>query len=1049
MDLSSQDPIEDPDDPLDAGLRRGFGARCARPGSSGRGGVTDADASTIGEAEDAGLADHARYEVLSEVGRGGMGVVLRARDHVLRRDVAIKVMRADRAHGERAAARLRAEAQIAGQLQHPAIVPVHDVDVTATGRPYVVMRLVDGETLLDRLDVRPDPREGRRAFVTAFERISQAVAYAHSRGVIHRDLKPSNVMLGSFGEVHVMDWGLAKALGGTSSVSAEVTTSRDDDDAQSSLSGSVVGTPAYMPPEQARGEGERVDCRADVFALGAILCEILTGVPPYGPRGSTGLREAAAGDLDAARARLGAVVDDGLSDLALRCLNPDPEQRPSDAGVVVNAVATWLGDEERRAREAQGSAAEASAEARHERRLRRRTRAAAVVVVLAVVGVAAILWWQQSSRREQERDTGLAVVEAMTNARRLERAARSATDAEMALAAWDAAVAAGGRAQLALQTGRSSEDLDVRTRTEVDAMVAARDDAARVAADGRRERAMTERLRELQVLDRLRLGPAEVMQAYVEAYRGFGIDPWADDAAALISASPISDALVTGLSTWWLSLGGSRDDTAKQGLGSLIATVDGDRQRSMIRGVGAKGDTARLEGLAADPQLLDGPAHTVVMAANSLGSLVGPPASIALLERALMRQPGAFRIAYELGDWRLRCGPPRLEQAVHAFEVALGCRPENVLVRIRLAETCARLGQVAAARTWLKEAERRGAPRARLLFVEGMVLERTSDPEAVVANHKAILKLDPEFAAAWRAEGARLLATGNREAALACFEKAAALRPDSALVLVSLANALGGGGKSERELDLFQRAVRAEPSSFRGWQGLSVVFRARDRIDDSLSAAERAVKIAPQDGGCRFSLGNCLRKKGRFEAALREMREALRLGVHARLRDVVNARVEVCGQEAAVARLIAGIVAGNDPGPPRRSDWDPLFKVLDELKLRARAAALWERALETGIPTTGDFLRAARAAVDAATGHGHDADTTDSDARRQLLRRARLWLEAAVNAAPGHPSATRRLVRRLGDPAFDRLRQPPSEGQSETERRAWMALWARVDALDG
>src|SRR5262245_38794486 len=153
-----------------------------------------------------------RYELLGEIGRGGMGLVLKARDPELGRDLALKVL-LDRHAGEPAVAqRFREEAQIGGQLAHPGVVPVHELAAFEDGRPFFTMKLVKGQTLSTLLGERSDPSQDRPRFLKVFEQVCQTVAFAHSRRVIHRDLKPSNMMVGAFGEVLVMDWGLAKVL---------------------------------------------------------------------------------------------------------------------------------------------------------------------------------------------------------------------------------------------------------------------------------------------------------------------------------------------------------------------------------------------------------------------------------------------------------------------------------------------------------------------------------------------------------------------------------------------------------------------------------------------------------------------------------------------------------------------------------------------------------------------------------------------------------------------------------------------------------------------
>src|SRR5262249_16942272 len=153
-----------------------------------------------------------RYALGDEIARGGMGVVYRGTDRTLGREVAVKVLQDRYGADSGAARRIADEARIAGQLQHPAIPPAHDLGTLPDGRPFLAMKLIKGNTLDVLLEARPDPAAERGRFVAVFEQVCQALAYAHAHRVIHRDLKPQNVMVGSFGEVQVMDWGLAKVL---------------------------------------------------------------------------------------------------------------------------------------------------------------------------------------------------------------------------------------------------------------------------------------------------------------------------------------------------------------------------------------------------------------------------------------------------------------------------------------------------------------------------------------------------------------------------------------------------------------------------------------------------------------------------------------------------------------------------------------------------------------------------------------------------------------------------------------------------------------------
>src|SRR5262249_19125626 len=236
------------------------------------------------------------------------------------------------------------EAQLCGQLEHEFIVPIHDMGLLADGRPYYTMKLVEGEDLKARLSRRGKAGEGRTELLQIFGRVCQAMAFAHQKGVIHRDLTPENIRLSKYGELQLMDWGVAKALQDTRSEPAELVpmpgatsvadasaetatiepadapTSSDEagecdngsQDSSTTLTGqtTVFGKYPYIPPEQARGQIDNVDRRSDVFALGAILCEMLTGQPPYIGSKESIRQQAQQGSLEGARARLRACVAD-------------------------------------------------------------------------------------------------------------------------------------------------------------------------------------------------------------------------------------------------------------------------------------------------------------------------------------------------------------------------------------------------------------------------------------------------------------------------------------------------------------------------------------------------------------------------------------------------------------------------------------------------------------------------------------------------------------------------------------------------------------------
>src|SRR5262245_22877757 len=375
---------------------------------------------------EAGL-DLRGYELLEAVGHGGMGEVFRARDPALGRDLAVKVLLPRLRGRPEVEARFLREARVTGSLQHPGIVPVHNLGRLPDGRLYFTMKLVRGQTLAQLLAQAPAERPGE--LLGVFEKVCQAVAYAHSKRVIHRDLKPANVMVGRFGEVQVLDWGLAKLL--PAPEATEPAGSGGDsllplgpagEGLEMSRAGWALGTPGFMPPEQACGRLSLVDERADVFSLGAILCVLLTGQPPQaGGDGEEMLLRAQRGDLREAQARLEHCGADGeLVSLCRECLAVERADRPRDAGVVAARVAAYLVGVQQRLRQAELERAAAEARAREERKRRRVSLAlVAAVVVVLLLGTTSLVYRQQQRQRAREQaEAGLAQAAALREAYR-------------------------------------------------------------------------------------------------------------------------------------------------------------------------------------------------------------------------------------------------------------------------------------------------------------------------------------------------------------------------------------------------------------------------------------------------------------------------------------------------------------------------------------------------------------------------------------------------------------------------------------------------------
>ncbi len=327
-----------------------------------------------------------RYEDLGLLGFGGMAEVHRVRDRDLNRTMAMKIIRKELANKPATMARFVEEAQCSAQLQHPGIVPVHEIGELPDGRPYFTMAEVKGRTFAavieevhrakddHRWHPTPDGWTFRR-LIDVFHRACEAVAYAHARGVVHRDLKPDNIMVGPHGEVLVVDWGLAKVHGHAADVPVHelVSTDRSQDHFHATRLGLIMGTPSYMPPEQARGEIALIDARSDVYSLGATLYQLLSGRAPYdadsgeavigqvlsGPPSAPGRASASVEDQGSpgwAQPRTsvdengGPALPPDLVDTCRRAMSRDREDRFEDGTSLATEIGSWLDGAKRRER---------------------------------------------------------------------------------------------------------------------------------------------------------------------------------------------------------------------------------------------------------------------------------------------------------------------------------------------------------------------------------------------------------------------------------------------------------------------------------------------------------------------------------------------------------------------------------------------------------------------------------------------------------------------------------------------------------------------------
>jgi serine/threonine-protein kinase len=851
-----------------------------------------------------------RYELGEEIAHGGMGAVFHAHDPELHRHLAVKVLKPELRTQPHLVRRFLIEARITGQLQHPGIVAIHDIGRDDNGLPFLVLKLVRGETLSDLLRQRSSVADDLPRWLGVFEQVCQALAFAHSRRVIHRDLKPANVMVGRFQEVQVMDWGLAKVL----SASGELD-DREQGDAEFSLvetleegvrTHGTLGTLHYMPPEQALGEWECVDERADVFALGGILCEILTGEPTYTGRyvGDV-MARARRGAIDDACARMAACgADSELVALARDCLNTEIEKRPRDAGVIAERVAAYQRGVQERLRQAEQERAAAQARATEERKRRRLTLMLAAVVLVAVVSGG---WLLQQQRARQQEATGK-TMQAVEHARALLKQGWDNNDltklkdaqAEAKRAVEIAQSGAADQTTQAAATAVQQEAEERLARADKDRTLL--DDLLNIWAPQETRSYRSDASGQMTALARL---SEDEQYAAALRRRWPDLDIDRSDPAVVVARlgdepQPVVEEVLAGLDGWLLYRRQTQQFEAAQHLHRLAEQLDRNGRRRALRAV-LSGEWPPPVGMVAGVgglglpwtalwQVEQGERWRQVMQLRQQVSVTQEPAlSVVLLARAC-RVTGDFTGAESVLREAVTVRPNdavllhllaqllverrRLTQAIEYYRAARALRPH---LGVALGEALRKSGREKEGDGVLRDLIDKQPNNPELHLHMGYVLSKQKKVTEAEKAYRKATELDPSYAMAHNGLGTTLAHQGKVLEAMQEFREAIELDPRDAMAHNNLGLALREQGKVAEAIQEHRKAIELDPRDAMAHTNLGNALREQGKVAEAMQEYHKAIELDPRFARAHYNLGVALGEQRKLVEAIQEYRKATEL----------------------------------------------------------------------------------------------------------------------------------------------------------------------------
>jgi tetratricopeptide (TPR) repeat protein len=782
-------------------------------------------------------------------------------------------------------ARFEAERQALALMEHPNIAKVLDAGRTPSGRPYFVMELVKGKPITQYCD---DKRLGVRERLELFGDVCRAVQHAHQKGIIHRDLKPSNVLVAPYDGkpvVKVIDFGVAKATG-----------QRLTDKTLFTGFGALVGTPEYMSPEQAEVNNQDIDTRSDIYALGVVLYELLTGSTPLTrkwikeaallevlrvireeepPRPSTRLSDskeslpAISAQRQTEPARLTRLVRGELDWIVMKALEKDRNRRYETANGFALDVQRYLADEPVLACPPSAWYRCRKFARRHKGRL---AFAAGTCLLVAAVLGSAVWAVRDRALREEEKQREQAA-----------RQARAANELELAL----------GRAELFQEQGKRAEALAALERAEVLAGEATdpAQDGRRIALKERldaqqRDQQFRTRFEEIRLEAQTQVNIGESRFSWEAAYpeirealaRYYGInvgdtDPALAAARILGRPEPTRRELLAALGVC-LQWTPATDGRVRRWLHATLTAGEADPWRAQALQAWLDGNVTQLEQLARAVDVRQQPPSFLVFVAWNL-PCTKPAAQLELLRRTQRAYPADLWANHDLAMALVHGGQPA--EAIRYYTAALVSRPNNAGIYVNRGEAFFEAGEVDEAIADFREAAALVPSYFMAHYNLGVALRDKRKVDEAITCFQNAISLNPKYAPAHSKLGLALFAQGRLDEAIAEFREASRLKPDDAGAHVNLGTVLKANRQLDEAIAAYRQAIHIEKDYAEAHTNLGNALKAKGQLDEAIAEFREAIRLKKDLPQAHNNLGNALQAKGQVDEAIAAHREAIRI----------------------------------------------------------------------------------------------------------------------------------------------------------------------------